>query len=176
MVCKMSVRLIFFLSFLIILLIVVFLRNGGNRILIDNLYYSDWDDVDVYIKELFTDCARKGIQLELTYESLLELETFIEEELQKAEPQLDKQYVFDHQRHFLAFIGETYIAEHGGRWLVKKDSNGEVLYFHGIRCVNGKVGGVFTKVFVDIIQELENREVYFFPLSAPYSSFKSECY
>lgn len=149
------------------------LLTGSAYLLVKHLIRKwSWDSSGL-IRQLQAELREKEIAFSLTESSLDSLEKDISEAL--ANGRITKAYIMERQQHFLALVGEVYIREYGGRWIVQKDSNGRLEYFHGIRCTNGRLASSFIAVFNDIVEDLEMPEYSYFAITAPYSMIKIEC-
>ncbi len=149
------------------------LLTGSAYLLVKHLIRKwSWNDAGL-IGQLQAELREKEITFSLTESSLYGLEKDISEAL--AEGRITKTYIMERQQHFLALVGEVYIREYDGRWVVQKDGNGRLEYFHGLLCTNGRLASSFIALFNDIIEDLEMPEYSYFAITAPYSMIRIEC-
>jgi hypothetical protein len=163
-------KIIKYFSIFTFLIGMIFSAKTIFTLIRDKMHFSDWQEADQLIEEL----SHEGITIDYTYESLLELEKAIGIKLKNKDSRINKAYIYSRQMNFLALIGKIYQSENGGKWLTSKDENGNSI-IHAFRCPNGNGASSFIAIFYDIVIDLEDKEVDFFTLSAPYSTLQIEC-
>jgi hypothetical protein len=151
------------------------IRNAYFHYTLYNKFEKNWKEASMLVEELKVIYSDKGIELDLTYQSLIELEKEIEKELRVDCTDTYKEYLYDHYRHFIAYVGEVLLAENGGKWLIEKKQEGKTTYPMCIICKNGGSTSGFIVAINNAMEDLQDNIGSEFPLSYAYSTMSWEC-